>query len=131
MELTFKDLLLQNKLGALADVPEGKHIGWNEQGQLELMDDPELRDITERIKTFVFLALGVRDTVRSLSKRAVTVIFCILLTLTAVGWMVTYMGMKARLTTAESNYSKLEQHTDSIEEAFNIKKAYSRITPYE
>lgn len=52
MKFTFKDLLLQNKLGALADVPEGKHIGWNEQGQLELMDDPELRDITERIKTF-------------------------------------------------------------------------------
>lgn len=52
MKLTFKDLLLQNKLGALADVPEGKHIGWNEQGQLELMDDPDLRDITERIKTF-------------------------------------------------------------------------------
>ena len=83
------------------------------------------------IKTFVFLALGVRDTVRSLSKRAVTVIFCILLALAAVGWMVTYMGMKARLTTAESNYSKLEQHTDSIEEAFNIKKEYSRITSYE
>lgn len=52
MELTFKDLLLQNKLGALADIPEGKHIGWSEEGQLELQDDLQPKDVTERIKTF-------------------------------------------------------------------------------
>lgn len=52
MKLTFKDLLLQNKLGALADIPEGKHIGWSEEGQLELQDDLQPKDVTERIKTF-------------------------------------------------------------------------------
>lgn len=52
MQLTFKDLLLQNKLGALADIPEGKHIGWSEEGQLELQDDLQPKDVTERIKTF-------------------------------------------------------------------------------
>lgn len=50
--MTFKDLLLQNKLGALADIPEGKHIGWSEEGQLELQDDLQPKDVTERIKTF-------------------------------------------------------------------------------
>ena len=44
MKMTFKDLLLQNKLGALADIPEGKHIGWSEEGQLELQDDPRAHE---------------------------------------------------------------------------------------
>lgn len=52
MKLTFKDLLLQNKLGALADIPEWKRIGWSEEGQLELQDDLQPKDVTERIKTF-------------------------------------------------------------------------------
>ena len=50
--LTAVNTVFLSVVSSLADVPEGKHIGWNEQGQLELMDDPELRDITERIKTF-------------------------------------------------------------------------------
>lgn len=52
MKLTFKDLLRVNQLGALVDIPEGKHIGWDEQGKLQLMDDPKPKDVTERIKTF-------------------------------------------------------------------------------
>jgi hypothetical protein len=52
MKMTFKDLLLQNKLGALADIPEGKHIGRSEEGQLELQDDLQPKPVTERIKTF-------------------------------------------------------------------------------
>lgn len=52
MKLTFKDLLRVNQLGALADIPEGKHIGWSEEGQLELQDDLQPKDVTERIKTF-------------------------------------------------------------------------------
>lgn len=61
--MTFKDLLLQNKLGALADIPEGKHIGWSEEGQLELQDDLQPKDITERIKT-------IYDAVNELAQRA-------------------------------------------------------------
>ena len=63
MKMTFKDLLLQNKLGALADIPEGKHIGWSEEGQLELQDDLQPKDITERIKT-------IYDAVNELAQRA-------------------------------------------------------------
>ena len=63
MKLTFKDLLLQNKLGALADIPEGKHIGWSEEGQLELQDDLQPKDVTERIKT-------IYDAVNELAQRA-------------------------------------------------------------
>lgn len=63
MKLTFKDLLLQNKLGALADIPEGKHIGWSEEGQLELQDDLQPKDVTERIKTLY-------DAVNELAQRA-------------------------------------------------------------
>ncbi len=62
MKLTFKELLLQNKLGALADIPEGKHIGWSEEGLLELQDDLQPKDVTERIKTF-------DDALKELAKR--------------------------------------------------------------
>jgi len=52
MKLTFKDLLRVNQLGALVDIPEGKHIGWSEEGWLELQDDLQPKPVTERIKTF-------------------------------------------------------------------------------
>ena len=42
-----------------------------------------------------------------------------------------YMGMKAKVSSAEWRYDTLQLHTDSLEEIYNINKNYSRITSYE
>lgn len=42
-----------------------------------------------------------------------------------------YMGMKAKVSSAEWRYDTLQLHTDSLEEIYNVNKNYSRITSYE
>ncbi len=42
-----------------------------------------------------------------------------------------YMGMKAKVSSAEWRYDTLQLHTDSLEEIYNVNKNYSRITSFE
>lgn len=42
-----------------------------------------------------------------------------------------YMGMKAKVSSAEWRYDTLQLYTDSLEEIYNVNKNYSRITSYE
>ena len=70
------------------------------------------------LKTFVFLFLGFKAIVYNaysrLSKRAVIVISAILLFILSVSWLVCYVQMKTRLTTAEWQRDSLKQKVDSI-----------------
>lgn len=99
-----------------------------------------LRFIKNLIKLFIppivwivaveFGSYVVRQTTRLIKKypgRAL-IAFVVLLLLTNI---FNYIGMKAKISTAEWRYDTLRLHTDSMEEIYNVNKNYSRITSYE
>lgn len=98
-----------------------------------------LRFVKNLIKLFIppiawMIAVGcgswlVRKAVRLIKRHPgrALIAFGLVIVLTNV---FNYMGMKAKVNTAEWRYDTLRLHTDSIEEIYNINKNYSRITSY-
>ena len=64
-------------------------------------------------------------------KQAPTAVVIALLFILVISNVINYASMKAKLTTAEWRYDRLLIHTDSVYEAYNIHKTYSRLVKYE
>ena len=54
----------------------------------------------------------------------------VLLFILAITNLANYANMKVKLTTAEWRYDQLQIHMDSVYEAYNIHKTYSRLQKY-
>ena len=54
----------------------------------------------------------------------------VLLFVLAISNLMNYANMKVKLTTAEWRYDQLQIHMDSVYEAYNIHKTYSRLQKY-
>lgn len=63
-------------------------------------------------------------------KQAPMAAVIVLLFALVVSNVMNYASMKAKLTTAEWRYDRLLIHTDSVYEAYNIHKTYSRLVKY-
>lgn len=75
-------------------------------------------------------ALAFRKVSAAIKRKPVTVVI-VLLFILAVSNIAVYASMKARLTTAEWRYDRLQMHMDSVYEAYNIHRSYSRIVSYD
>lgn len=82
------------------------------------------------IKTFVFLSLGIAETVKrlwsKLTKRGLLIISSIWLDTISMCWLFNYMHMKVRLTTVEWQRDSLKMQLDSINELHGKTAEYSR-----
>lgn len=82
------------------------------------------------VKTFVFLFLGIAETIKKLwsrlTKRDLLVIALVLLVVISMCWLFSYMHMKVRLTTVEWQYDSLKQKVDSMHEINSRTAEYSR-----
>lgn len=63
-------------------------------------------------------------------KQAPMAAVIVLLFILVITNVMNYANMKAKLTTAEWRYDRLLMHTDSVYEAYNIHKTYSRLVKY-
>lgn len=76
------------------------------------------------------VALAFRKAAEAIKRKPVTVV-TVLFFILVVSNIATYASMKARLTTAEWRYDRLQMHMDSVYEAYNIHRSYSRIVSYD
>lgn len=82
------------------------------------------------IKTFVFLSLGIAETIKRLwsrlTKRGLLIISSIWLATISMCWLFNYMHMKVRLTTVEWQRDSLKIQLDGINELHSKTAEYSR-----
>lgn len=82
------------------------------------------------VKTFVFLFLGIAETIKRLwnrlTKRGLLIISSIWLATISMCWLFNYMHMKVRLTTVEWQRDSLKIQLDSINELHGKTAEYSK-----
>ena len=76
------------------------------------------------------VAIAFRKVSAAIKRKPVTVVI-VLLFILAVSNIAVYAFMKARLTTAEWRYDRLQMHMDSVYETYNIHRSYSRVVSYD
>ena len=76
------------------------------------------------------VAIAFRKVSAAIKRKPVTVV-TVLLFILAVSNIAVYASMKARLTTAEWRYDRLQMHMDSVYETYNIHRSYSRVVSYD
>ena len=76
------------------------------------------------------VAIAFRKVSAAIKRKPVTVV-TVLLFILAVSNIAVYASMKARLTTADWRYDRLQMHMDSVYETYNIHRSYSRVVSYD
>lgn len=76
------------------------------------------------------VAIAFRKVSAAIKRKPVTVVI-VLLFILVVSNIAVYAFMKARLTTADWRYDRLQMHMDSVYEVYNIHRSYSRVVSYD
>ncbi len=76
------------------------------------------------------VAIAFRKVSAAIKRKPVTVVI-VLLFILVVSNIAVYAFMKARLTTADWRYDRLQMHMDSVYETYNIHRSYSRVVSYD
>ena len=74
-------------------------------------------------------AIAFRKVSRGIKRKPVATV-TVLLFILAASNLALYASMKAKLTTAEWRYGRLQMHMDSVYEVYNIHNSYSRLVEY-